>query len=68
LADTMRKINLFWILSRALGSDAAKLTYPRYWHRYLLDVIAKGDPEEADRAMREHVNRSLERIIATEDQ
>ena len=66
LIDTLRKINLFWILCKALGSNAPNVSYPRYWHRYLLDVISKGDPEEADRAMRIHVNDSLKTILATE--
>ncbi|MFR5601426.1 MAG: GntR family transcriptional regulator [Lachnospiraceae bacterium] len=65
LMDTLRKINLFWILCQALSSNAPQQQYPRYWHRYLIDIIAKGDPEEADRVMREHVNNSLESILAT---
>lgn len=67
MVETLRKINLFWILCKALGSNAPASQYPRYWHRYLLDVIAKGDPEEADRVMREHVNNSLEPILAAEE-
>lgn len=64
LADTLRKINLFWILCKALETNTPHVQYPRYWHRYLLDVIAKGDPEEADRVMRIHVNDSLKQIVA----
>lgn len=66
LVDTLRKINLFWILCAALGINAPKSQYPRYWHRYLIDVIAKGDPEAADRAMREHITKSLQLILATD--
>ena len=68
LADTLRKINLFWVLCKALDTNAPKTTYPRYWHRYLVDEIAKGDPDAAEAAMRRHVNDALVAIIAAEEQ
>lgn len=68
LVDTLRKINLFWVLCKAIGTNAPKTAYPRYWHRYLVDEIAKGDPDTAERAMRQHVNDSLVTIIAAEEQ
>lgn len=68
LVDTLRKINLFWILCKAISTNAPNTSYPRYWHRYLVDVIAKGDPEEAEQAMRRHVNDSLISIIAAYEQ
>lgn len=68
LVDTLRKINLFWVLCKAIGTNAPKTSYPRYWHRYLVDEIAKGDPDLAERAMRRHVNDSLITIIAAEEQ
>jgi len=63
LINTLKKINLFWILCKALGSNAPRVTYPRYWHRYLVDTIIKGDPDEAEKVMRAHVNDSLKLII-----
>ncbi|MCC8025081.1 MAG: GntR family transcriptional regulator [Clostridium sp.] len=68
LADTLRKINLFWMLCKAISTNAPKTSYPRYWHRYLVDEIAKGDPDNAERVMRQHVNDSLVTIIAEEEQ
>lgn len=66
MVDALRKANLLWILCVALETNASKTQYPRYWHRYLLDVIAKGDPDEAEWAMRKHVLDSLNVIMATE--
>lgn len=64
LINTLKKINMFWILCKAIGTNAPKATYPRYWHRYLVDTIAKGNPDETEKLMREHVNDSLDLIIA----
>ena len=63
LMDTLRKINLFYVLCRAIRANAPKKDYPRYWHRYLVDEISSGDPDRAERAMREHVNDSLQLIL-----
>lgn len=63
LVKTLNRINLFWILCKALGARAAKTQYPRYWHRKLVDEITKGDPDNAEKAMREHVLDSLAPII-----
>lgn len=59
LVDSLRKINMFWILCRAVRSRAPHAQYPRYWHRLLMDKIKSGDPQIAEDAMREHVNDSL---------
>lgn len=64
LINTLKKINMFWILCKAIGTNAPKATYPRYWHRYLVDTITKGNPDETEKLMREHVNDSLDLIIA----
>ena len=64
LTDSLRKINLFGVLCTALDTSAPKEQYPRYWHRMLLDEIAKGDPDTAEGVMREHVNDSLVNILA----
>ena len=65
LVDTLRKINLFWILCKGTGSRAPGCQYPRYWHRLLVDKIKEGDPQTAEDAMRIHVNDSLLAIEAT---
>lgn len=65
LVRTLSRINLFWVLCKALGVRASKIQYPRYWHRKLLDEINTGDPERAERAMREHILDSLGPILAT---
>ncbi len=67
LMDTLRRINLFYVLCRAIGTNAPRVTYPRYWHRYLVDEIAKGDPDHAEQVMREHINDSLVLLISDEN-
>lgn len=59
LIDTLRRINLFYVLCKAIGTNAPHVSYPRYWHQYLVDEIAKGDPDQAEKVMREHINNSL---------
>ena len=68
LVDALRRINLFWVLCQAIGTNAPKVAYPRYLHRYLVDEIAKGDQDLAEEVMRRHVNDSLIAIIAAEEQ
>jgi DNA-binding GntR family transcriptional regulator len=63
LVANLDKINLFWILCQALGANASKKSYPRYWHRKLLDDIKSGDPDRAEKSMREHVYDSLDPIL-----
>ncbi|MDR3258778.1 MAG: GntR family transcriptional regulator [Fusobacteriaceae bacterium] len=65
LISTLRKINLFWVLCKAIGTNAPRQTYPRYWHRYLVDEISKRDQDRAEKIMREHIHDSLNLIIAT---
>lgn len=36
---------------------------PSGWHRQLAEVLAAGDIEEADRAMRRHVRLSMEEVV-----
>ncbi len=68
LYQTLNRVNLFWILSRALTTRASTSVYPRYWHRKLVDIIAMGDEERAAKAMREHVEDSLNPMLeAAED-
>lgn len=63
LVRMLNRINLFWVLCKALGVRASHTHYPRYWHRKLLDEITAGDPERAEAATREHVLDSLGPIL-----
>lgn len=64
LVEALRKINLFWILCKALREKRPNTPVPRYWHQKLVDEIATGDPDRAERMMREHVLDSLTPIIS----
>lgn len=47
-----------------LYNSAAELhESPRHWHRDLVAALTSGDPEAADRAMREHVRYGMEAIL-----
>ncbi len=59
MLEELRKMNLFWILSKAIATNAPTATYPRYWHRKLMDVILKGDPDKSEEEMRGHVEDSF---------
>jgi DNA-binding GntR family transcriptional regulator len=68
LVRTLNRINLFWVLCKALGARATQTEYPRYWHRKLVDEIAAGDPDRAEAAMREHVLDSLGPVLESLDE
>lgn len=63
LEDALRKINLFWLLCKALREKRPQVTVPRYWHMRLIDVIAEGDSQKAEEMMREHILDSFYPII-----
>lgn len=63
LINGLRRINLFWILCKAISSTRERAPYPKVWHELLLDSILSGDPDEAERMMRIHVNDSLKPIL-----
>ncbi len=42
---------------------ANRPSLPARFHRDLIDAISKGDPEEADHAMREHVRYGLDNVL-----
>ncbi len=63
LVKTLERANLFWILAQALVANASNAEYPRYWHRKLMDDILSGDPDRAEKSMREHVLDSLHPIL-----
>jgi DNA-binding GntR family transcriptional regulator len=59
LVSGLRRTNFFWLLCRAAQSRRSRPALQRDWHTRLLETILSGDPEEADRAMREHVRDSM---------
>ena len=63
LTKMLDHINLFWILCNAMLHKASKTEYPRYWHRKLMDDISSGDPDRAERSMREHVRDSRDSVL-----
>ncbi len=63
LVKTLDRVNLFWILCKAMGVRAREVEYPRYWHRKLMDDILSGDPDRAERSMREHIRDSADPIL-----
>lgn len=68
LCASLDRINLFWILCKALDGTRSKIgDSARYWHRYLIDQINSGEPELAEQAMREHVLDSLESMLKAAD-
>lgn len=62
LITSLRRINLFWVLCKAV-SNRRKSPISNYWHRQLVDEIASGDPERAEAMMRIHVYDSLNAIL-----
>ena len=58
LSDMLTKVDFFRSLCDSLKGVAANAQYPRYWHRKLMDDICSGDPDRAERGMREHVRDS----------
>lgn len=60
LISSLKRINLFWILCKAVSVKREKSTLPEKWHAKLVDAIKSGDPDEAENMMRTHVLTSLE--------
>ncbi|MGI6029671.1 MAG: GntR family transcriptional regulator [Candidatus Heteroscillospira sp.] len=64
LITALGRINYFWILCKALdGIKSVRGDSVRYWHRYLIDEIRSGDPDRAEKAMREHILDSLDPVL-----
>jgi DNA-binding GntR family transcriptional regulator len=59
LVAGLRKTNFFWLLCRAAQARKSRPALQRDWHTRLLDLVLGGDPEAADRAMREHIRDSF---------
>lgn len=63
LITTLRRINLFSILCKAVSSRREKSPIPQDWHTRLIDVIMTGDADKAEALMRIHVRDSLAAIL-----
>lgn len=62
LINTLRRINLFWILYKAVSTRREKSSVPKNWHMRLLDEILSGDQDRAEKMMRIHIYDSLDAI------
>lgn len=60
LINSLKRINLFWILCKAVSVKREKSTLPEKWHTKLVNAIKSGDPDKAENMMRIHVLTSLE--------
>lgn len=65
LISGLHKINFNWLLFKAVLSRRTQPALQRYWHVKLLDNILGQDPDDAERAMREHVYDSYKPFIET---
>lgn len=59
LVAGLRRANFFWLLCRAVQSRQKHFALPPDWHRRLVETILAGDPEAADKAMRNHIRDSF---------
>ena len=60
LITGLRKLNLFHILQRQTKSvHAIRHEFPGNWHRRVVEAIQQGDPDNAEKVLREHIERSL---------
>jgi len=55
LSSGLQKINFNWLLFKAVLSRRSQAALQRYWHVKLLDNILGKNPDDAEKAMREHV-------------
>ncbi|MFA6505017.1 MAG: GntR family transcriptional regulator [Treponemataceae bacterium] len=58
LVAALRRTNFFWLLCRGALSRRRRSPLQREWHIRLVECILSGDPETADKAMREHIRDS----------
>ncbi|MDT4763089.1 GntR family transcriptional regulator [Sphaerochaeta sp. PS] len=55
LISGLHKLNFNWLLFKAVLTRRSQSALQRYWHVKLLDNILGKDPDDAEKAMREHV-------------
>jgi DNA-binding GntR family transcriptional regulator len=62
LISSLNRINLFWVLCKAISTRREKSPTPKDWHMRVVDGIKTGDPDKAEAIMRIHVADSLDAI------
>jgi DNA-binding GntR family transcriptional regulator len=62
LVSSLKRINLFWVLCKAISTRREKSPMPKDWHKRVVDGIMTGDPDKAEAIMRIHVADSLHAI------
>jgi DNA-binding GntR family transcriptional regulator len=62
LIDALKRINLFWVLCKAISTRREKASMPKDWHMRLVDAVMTGDSDKAEAVMRIHVADSLDAI------
>ncbi len=68
LVDALKRVNLFWILCKAIIHRREKSLVPEDWHARLVDSFKEGDPDKVEKLIRLHIYDSLEPILeATEE-
>jgi len=63
LMDSLKKVDLFNHLCRAVASRRRYSDVPGDWHMQLVDAIASRDPDDAEKRIRSHINDSYEAVI-----
>ena len=63
LITALRRINLFWLLCKAVSTRREKSPVPPNWHLSLVEAIMTGDEDAAEKMMRTHVYDSLNAIL-----
>lgn len=59
LVRALRRLNLLDLLQRTAGNFASsRRDVPRKLHQQIVDAIARGDPEYAEKIVREHIHSS----------
>ncbi|MFA6506259.1 MAG: GntR family transcriptional regulator [Treponemataceae bacterium] len=63
LVEPLKRVNLFWLLYKSIGTARRKVTYTPGWHTKLVNSIRTGNPEIAEQTMREHVNGAYQTLM-----
>ena len=63
LVDSLRRVNLFGLLCRAVSTRRKYPGVPENLHMQIIDSIASGNENLAEEKMREHINDSFSAIM-----
>ncbi len=58
LVSALRRANLIWMLWNGAKSIRSKVSVQDGWHMMLVNAIRAGDPDQAERIMRSHIDQS----------